>query len=122
MKKITALVLCFIFAMSLVSCSNAPNLNPPNETDDKVTYKLTVIDDHNLVYERPSGEKFEAGTILKFHAYVVCDADLDMYANGNFVSRQDAVEGDDGYIWEYTFEMPSQDTVIEFKIAGIKGF
>lgn len=84
-------------------------------------YKVTLIDD-GLITEKPSGEYFAPGTVLTFRTDAVCDADLGMYVDGELYGIQNAVDTDNGYIWEYTFEMPPKDVVVEFRISGGKPY
>ena len=46
------------------------------------------------------------------------DADLVMYVDGEFYSKQKDIETDGGYIWEYTFTMPIDEATLEFKAEG----
>lgn len=57
-------------------------------------------------------------TEIKLHSYPIMDADLVMYVNGEFYSKQKDIETDKGYIWEYTFTMPVDKATLEFKAEG----
>lgn len=35
-----------------------------------------------------------------------------MYVNGEFHSKQTSIETDDGYIWEYSFVMPTGEAIL----------
>lgn len=37
-----------------------------------------------------------------------------MYVNGEFHSKQTSIETDDGYIWEYSFVMPTGEAILQF--------
>ncbi len=80
-------------------------------------YSLKIVDDNEFIYDKPVDEYFQSGKVLKFQSNVIYDADLGMYVNGQLSSIQKAVETENGYIWEYTFEMIPEDVVIEFKIV-----
>lgn len=84
------------------------------------TYKVTILDPEDLITDKPDEAYFAPGTLLQFHSGVICDADLVMYVNGEFYSRQSEMVTEDGdYIgWEYTFEMVPEDVVIEFRTEG----
>lgn len=83
-------------------------------------FQLEVIDEGNhIINKSPAIDTWYApGTLLRFYANPIMDADLAMYLNGEFHSIQTSIETDDGYVWEYCFEMPDRDTTIEFKIEG----
>lgn len=44
------------------------------------------------------------------------DSDLVMYVDDFFYSKQTSIETDKGYIWEYTFTKPINETTLEFKV------
>ncbi len=50
---------------------------------------------------------------------ILCDADLELYVNGEFVCKQTAIETNGTYThWEFYFTMPAQDAVIQLKVRG----
>ena len=61
---------------------------------------------------------FTPFTEIKLHSYPIMDADLVMYVDGEFYSKQTSIETDKGYIWEYTFTMPIDEATLEFKAEG----
>ena len=81
-------------------------------------FKLTIIDEHDYIYDKPEQQYFTPFTEIKLHSYPIMDADLVMYVNGEFYSKQKDIETDDGYIWEYTFTMPIDEATLEFKAEG----
>lgn len=81
------------------------------------TYSLSIIDEDNYIYDKPQNNYFSPYTILKFHSYPVMDANLAMYVNGRFISIQESIQKNEGYIWEFTLTMPAADTTIKFDIA-----
>lgn len=87
---------------------------------DKSYCKVTINDSSECIYDIPTEEYFTPGTVLKFHSGIICDANLGMYVNGEFYAIQDAVDTGSGYIWEYTYEVGSEDVLIEFRIIGGK--
>ena len=81
-------------------------------------FKLTIIDEHDYIYDKQEQLYFTPFTEIKLHSYPIMDADLVMYVNGEFYSKQKDIETDDGYIWEYTFTMPVDKATLEFKAEG----
>lgn len=81
-------------------------------------FKLTIIDEHDYIYDKPEQQYFTPFTEIKLHSYPIMDADLVMYVNGEFYSKQKDIETDKGYIWEYTFTMPVDKATLEFKAEG----
>lgn len=100
-RKIYSLILLLIV---LASCAN-------NRPEGK--YLLNVIDDKNLIIDKPIDKYFDANAVLKFHCNPISDANLGMYVNEELVSIQNVVTVDDKYIWEYSFSMPKVDTTIK---------
>ena len=81
-------------------------------------FKLTIIDEHDYIYDKSEQQYFTPFTEIKLHSYPIMDADLVMYMNGEFYSKQKDIETDKGYIWEYTFTMPVDKATLEFKAEG----
>ena len=81
-------------------------------------FKLTIIDEHDYIYDKPEQQRFTPFSEIKLHSYPIMDADLVMYVNGEFYSKQKDIETDKGYIWEYTFTMPVDKATLEFKAEG----
>ena len=81
-------------------------------------FKLTIIDEHDYIYDKPEQQRFTPFSEIKLHSYPIMDADLVMYVDGEFYSKQKDIETDDGYIWEYTFTMPIDKATLEFKVEG----
>lgn len=81
-------------------------------------FKLTIIDEHDYIYDKPEQHYFTPFTEIKLHSYPIMDADLVMYVDGEFYSKQTSIETDKGYIWEYTFTMPIDEATLEFKVEG----
>ena len=81
-------------------------------------FKLTIIDEHDYIYDKPEQQYFTPFTEIKLHSYPIMDADLVMYVNGEFYSKQKDIETDKGYIWEYTFTMAVDKATLEFKAEG----
>ena len=81
-------------------------------------FKLTIIDEHDYIYDKPEQQRFTPFSEIKLHSYPIMDADLVMYVDGEFYSKQTSIETDKGYIWEYTFTMPIGEATLEFKVEG----
>jgi len=85
-------------------------------------YKLTIIDEDNLIYDKPTETSCESDTKIVMHSRPIIDADLAMYINGEFHSIQNTIIVNDEYVWEYSFIMPERDTTIEFKTQALEEF
>ena len=98
--------------LSFIRLINAKFIPPTGQ------FKLTIIDEHDYIYDKPEQQCFTPFTEIKLHSYPIMDADLVMYVNGEFYSKQKDIETDKGYIWEYTFTMPIDEATLEFKAEG----
>ena len=85
-------------------------------------FKLTIIDEDNLIYDKPTETSCESDTKIVMHSRPILDADLAMYINGEFQSIQNTIIVNDEYVWEYSFIMPERDTTIEFKTQVLEYF
>lgn len=85
-------------------------------------FKLTIIDEDNLIYDKPTETSCESDTKIVMHSRPIMDADLAMYINGEFHSMQNTIIVNDEYVWEYSFIMPERDTTIEFKTQALEYF
>ena len=92
----------------------------PMNGEKRLLYKVTIVENrYDKFFDKPTGEYFEAGTVITIHCYPIMDADLVMYINGKRIGIQHSVEGEDGYyIWEYSFTVPEEDIVVTFKTEG----
>ena len=79
-------------------------------------FKLTIIDEHDYIYDKPEQQRFTLFSEIKLHSYPLMDADLVMYVDGEFYSKQTSIETVKGYIWDYTFTMPIDEATLEFKV------
>jgi len=113
MKKNKMIAFIIIMLISLNGCTKGKGMHV-------TVYNLKIIDNNDIIYDKPDDSFFQSGSVLKFHANVIYDADLGMYINGELYSMQTAVETENGYIWEYTFTMIPEDVEIEFKIINGK--
>lgn len=92
----------------------------PMNGEKRLLYKVTIVENrYDKFFDKPTGEYFEAGTVITIHCYPIMDADLVMYINGSRIGIQHSVEGEDGYyIWEYSFTVHEEDIVVTFKTEG----
>lgn len=118
MKKIICILLSLIMIFLLVGCNQVDTMPLIFDVE---SYQIKFIDENNLIYDLPENRICVPNTVFTFHAYPITDADLAMYVNGEKKCIQTNIETDDGYIWEYTFEMISEPVEIEFKIENNKG-
>ena len=94
--------------VSLINGYDGENIVPTGQ------FKLTIIDEHDYIYDKPEQQYFTPFTEIKLHSYPIMDADLCMYVDGELYSKQTSIETDEGYIWEYSFIMPIGETILEF--------
>lgn len=84
-----------------------------------IKYILTIVDEYDGFFDKPTEEYFTAGTVITLRCYPIMDADLVMYINGERYGIQKAVRGDDGeYVWEYSFIMPAKNVTVTFQTSG----
>ncbi len=106
MKKILSLLLVLTMLITMVACSEL-NLD---------SYKLTIVDSSNLLYEQPS-RRYEAGEQVVIKTKILYDADIECYANGKSLGGHKDIETDGKYThWEFYFEMPAEDVTITFEV------
>ena len=62
---------------------------------------------------------YRPGQAITIKTGILHDADLELYVNGVFISKQTAVKTDGTYThWEFYFTMPEQDVVILLQTSG----
>ena len=112
-ENIMLFAFCIIIPLTGCDFSNGGGKIPPTGQ-----FKLTIIDKHDYIYDKPEQQYFTPFTEIKLHSYPIMDADLYMYVDGEFYSKQTSIETDEGYIWEYTFTTPIDEATLEFKVEG----
>ncbi len=80
-------------------------------------HSLSIVDQGNHIYDKPSRQSFDEGDEIVFHSHVITDVDLGLYVDGKLVCIQTSINTEQGYIWEYRFVMPNHDVTVEFKIV-----
>lgn len=93
--------------------------------DDTIgAFKLEIIDKGDFLIDELSNVDnwYKPGTLLKFCVNPIMDADLVMYVNDNYYSKQTTIEVNDKYVWEYTFVMPEHNTIIKFELDTSSDF
>ncbi|MBQ4266825.1 MAG: lipoprotein, partial [Clostridia bacterium] len=83
-------------------------------------FKLTIIDEDNLIYDKIVETNCESETKIVLHSHPLIDADLAMYINGEFYSIQNSIIINDENVWEFSFVMQGRDTTIEFKTQSLE--
>jgi hypothetical protein len=111
-------ILCFLLLLLTIPLTGCDFSNGGEQIPPTGQFKLTIIDEHGYIYDKPEQQYFTPFTEIKLHSYPIMDADLVMYIDGEFYSKQKDIETDDGYIWEYTFTMPIDEATLEFKVEG----
>ena len=109
-------ILCFLLLLLLIPFTGCDFSNGGGKIPPTGTFKLNIIDSNYFIYDKPEEQYsyFAPGNEIKLHSYPIMDADLYMYVDGEFYSKQTSIETDEGYIWEYTFTMPIGETILEF--------
>ena len=91
---------------------------PVNRPDGEF-YHVSIVDTHDLFFDKPTEEYFVAGTVITLRMYPLTDVDMIMHINGEPKGNQTGVVGDDGnWIWEYSFVVPAEDIVVTFTFQG----
>ncbi|NLV28725.1 MAG: hypothetical protein GXY57_00980 [Erysipelotrichaceae bacterium] len=111
-------ILCFLLFLLMIPLTGCDFSNGGGKIPPTGQFKLTIIDEHGYIYDKPEQQYFTPFTEIKLHSYPIMDADLVMYIDGEFYSKQTSIETDKGYIWEYTFKMPINEATLEFKVEG----
>ena len=75
---------------------------------------LTIIDEGNHIFDKPTENRFTPYTKLTFHSYALYDADLYMKVNGIISYNHKTIYRDNAVIWEYELTITIEDTVVEF--------
>lgn len=96
--------------------------NPREEIVPTDQFEVSIIDKGNDIIDSLSNDPgmYTPGTKLEFYSYPIMDVDLAMYVNDEFYQIQDTIKINDEYMWKYTFVMPAENVVIEFKTFGIE--
>lgn len=112
MKKSFLIIMILILCFIAVACNHQPDGQ----------YKLDIVDEENLVLDKSSfaNSYFAEGDEITIYARPCTDVDLVMYINGEPHSKQKAVKRDEGYIWEYSFQMPAHNIVVSFKVNTVE--
>ncbi len=85
----------------------------------KEKYQLIINDPHKFIINKPKLSYYYDELVL-IETAVLMDVSLHLYINDVFHSSQTVIERKSGYVWEYSFKMPKEDTVISFKT--VEGF
>ena len=112
-----------ITTSALLASNKRNQINQPSNIDNPISepniitdnqFSLSIIDKGNYVFDKTEG-KFASGSMIKMHANPIQNADLAMFVNGVYQCVQTSVESNGGNLWEYLFEIPNNDTTLEFK-------
>lgn len=106
MKKLTILFIAILF-LTLISCSKKDTINE---------YKLIVNSSNEDFLLEDLKPKYQVGNKIEVKLGVIYDADIEVYANGEKIKR---THFDSDY-WGYTFIMPSEDVILDFKVVSSK--
>ena len=55
-------------------------------------FKLTIIDEHDYIYDKPEQQRFTPFSEIKLHSYPIMDADLVMYVDGVFIQNKQVLK------------------------------
>ncbi len=102
MKKFLIMLISAIMLISMVACSDSG-------------YKVTV-DDQNITLYEPLSKRYDAGEQVIIKTHIATDVSVECFVNGKSVGTQTAIKTDDGYHWEFYFEMPAEDVTITFEV------
>ncbi|MBQ4062331.1 MAG: hypothetical protein IJD14_05730 [Christensenellaceae bacterium] len=116
MKKLTAIILTFICAVSVAACSvnNTDNINTQAETTN-TTYKVRLADNYPI--ENTLNNTCEAGEQVTIKLGRITEGYYEVYVNG--VKQDFDTDAFDSVFIYYTFTMPSKDVLIEIKEVSV---
>ncbi len=78
-------------------------------------YQLCCTDERTASFLlEPLPQEYPAGQEVILMTSIICDADLHLYVNGEFVCSETTLEDH----WEFSFIMPEKDTTIELRTHG----
>ncbi len=82
-------------------------------------YRLSVVESFSdpILYEQPAAQ-YRAGERVTIKVHMFTDTDIECFVNGQSIGRQTPVDGEDGYHWEYYFDMPAEDVTVTFREHG----
>ncbi|MBR2138167.1 MAG: hypothetical protein IKC22_07480 [Bacilli bacterium] len=85
-------------------------------------FKLEIIDeDNHIINKSPAVDTWYApGTLLKFYANPIMDADLVMYENNQFCKTQTTEKQEEEYVWVFSYVMPTYDVVLKFEVETLE--
>lgn len=90
--------------------------------DSSDYYMLEISDGSDYLTDNSSkyNTYYKRGTKLYFYTNPILDANLVMYENDEFYKKQTSIENGDGYIWLFSYIMPSYDVTLKFEIETIE--
>lgn len=98
-----------------------PNVMIKEPVEPLGTFKLELIDENNNIINKTDiSSRYTPGTQFIFYAKPIIDADLVMYVNDELYKIQNPTKFDGNIMWEYRFDIPSHDVVIEFRVEVIE--
>lgn len=81
-------------------------------------HQLTVIDPSNLLIE-PLKDNYKAGETVTVKVFMVDDADIVAYLDGQDLGKYEVVETNGEYThWEFHFNMPDHDATLTLETKG----
>lgn len=81
-------------------------------------YKLSIKNEPNIAVLSRLKTRYAAGEQVTVVTEVVLDADVEVFLNGQSIGKQTAVYTENGYQWEYYFDMPARNAVLKFEIIS----
>lgn len=84
-------------------------------------YKLSIKNEPNIAVLSRLKTRYAAGEQVTIVTEVVLDADVEVFLNGQSIGKQTAVYTENGYQWEYYFDMPARNAVLKFEIVSGSG-
>ena len=85
-------------------------------------FKLKIIDEDKHIMNKSSALDtwYTPGTLIKFYANPISNANLVMYENDQFYKIQNIKKENDEYVWMFSYVMPAYDVVLKFEIETIE--
>ncbi len=106
MRKITAIALCLVLALSFAGCGERNDIKA-KEKEYSITYDLGALSDDFIF--TPSSAK--PGDTVEIRTQILYDADIHVFVDGSEIEKSHY----DSDYWGYSFTMPDNDASVTAK-------
>ncbi len=116
MIKLAKYLLFLLVMFATTSCGYQQDINSID------AFKLEIIDEDNHIINKSLAidTRYAPGTLLKFYANPITNANLLMYENNQFFDKQHTIQQEDECLWLFSYVMPAYDVVLKFEVETIE--